>query len=98
MKDKNFEDILSDLEKASWIDFKNVVTHFSGNNRSSNYEKLIKDMLKCYKNEGCLMSLKIYFLASHLNFFPESIEPVSDKHGEWFHKNISAMETRYQDR
>lgn len=98
MKDKSFEASLSDLEKAAWIDFKNVVTQFLGNYRSPNYEKLIKDMLKSYKNLGCSMSLKIHFLACHLNFFPENMGSVSNAHGECFHQDISAMEARYQGR
>ena len=82
MKDKNFEDALNDLEKAAWINFKTNVIHFLGNNRSPNYEKLITDMLKNYKDLGCSMSLKIHFLESHLNLFPENMGAVSNEHGE----------------
>ena len=42
------------------------------------------------------MSLKIHFLESHLDFFPENFGEVSDEHGERFHQDILAMETRYQ--
>jgi hypothetical protein len=42
------------------------------------------------------MSLKIHFLHSHLDFFPENCGEVSDEHGERFHKDISSMEKRYQ--
>jgi len=41
------------------------------------------------------MSLKIHFLESHLDVFPENLE-VSDEHGEMFHKDIMTMEKRYQ--
>ena len=58
------------------------MTHFLGNNRSPNYEKLITDMLKNYKDLGCSMSLKIHFLESHLNLFPENMGAVSNEHGE----------------
>jgi len=40
------------------------------------------------------MSLKIHFLESHLDFFPENLSEVSDEHGERFHKDIIAMESR----
>mgnify|MGYP003623502640 CR=1 FL=1 len=42
------------------------------------------------------MSLKVHFLHSHLDFFPENLGDVSDEHGEHFHQEISAMEKRYQ--
>ena len=42
------------------------------------------------------MSLKVYFLDSYLDFFPNNLGAVSDKHGERFHQDISALEKRYQ--
>jgi hypothetical protein len=45
---------------------------------------------------GCNMILKIHFLESHLDFFPENLAEVSDKHGERFHQDIMTMEKRYQ--
>ena len=42
------------------------------------------------------MSLKIHFLESHLDFFPENLGEVSDEHDERFHQDISAKEKRYQ--
>lgn len=42
------------------------------------------------------MSLKIHFLHSHLNFFPENLESVSDEHGERFHQDLKSFEDRYQ--
>jgi len=45
---------------------------------------------------GCNMSLKIHFLESHLEFFPENLGKVSDEYGERFHQVIRAMEKRYK--
>jgi len=42
------------------------------------------------------MSLKIHFLHSHLNFFPEKCGAVNDEPRERFHQDISSMEKRYQ--
>jgi hypothetical protein len=42
------------------------------------------------------MSLKIHFLHSHPDFFPENCAALSDEHTESFHHHISAMEKRYQ--
>ncbi|GBN84632.1 hypothetical protein AVEN_65863-1 [Araneus ventricosus] len=45
---------------------------------------------------GCNMSLKIHFLHSHLEFYPENLGSLSDEHGEQFHQVISNMGARYQ--
>ena len=42
------------------------------------------------------MSLKIQFLASHLDFSPENLGEVNDEHGERFHQDILAKEKRYE--
>jgi len=41
------------------------------------------------------MSLKIHFLDSHLDFFPENLGAVSDEHGERFHQQMKEIERRY---
>ena len=50
---------------------------------------------KSYQDMGCNMSLKIHFLDSHLDFFPDNLGAVIDEHGEHFHQDISALEKRY---
>jgi hypothetical protein len=45
---------------------------------------------------GYNMSLKVHFLGSHLDFFPENLGAVSDEHGERFYQDIYNMEKRYQ--
>ncbi|GBN13447.1 hypothetical protein AVEN_116187-1 [Araneus ventricosus] len=42
------------------------------------------------------MSLKIHFLHSHLEFFPENLRSVSDENGERFHEDISNTGARCQ--
>lgn len=42
------------------------------------------------------MSLKIHFLHSHLDFFPENLGAESDEQGERFHQDMLAIEKRYQ--
>jgi len=67
-----------------------------GNRRAQNYEELVNNVLQSYQKLGCNMSLKIHFLRSQLDFFPENYGVVSDEHGERFHRDISIMEKRYQ--
>jgi hypothetical protein len=67
-----------------------------GNHKAENYHEIVSDLLMAYKPIGCNMSLKVHFLGSHLDFFPENLGAVSDEHGERFHQDIYNMEKRYQ--
>jgi hypothetical protein len=40
------------------------------------------------------MSVKIQFLHTHLDFFPENCGAVSNEHSELFHQDIEAIEKR----
>ncbi|UYV60207.1 hypothetical protein LAZ67_1000404 [Cordylochernes scorpioides] len=68
----------------------------NGSVKVENYRDIVNDLLLSYKALGCNMSLKIHFLHSHLDFFPDNLGAVSDEHGERFHQAISSMEKRYQ--
>ena len=98
MLDDNFDEKLNDIEKSAWIAFKNVCHNFLGNAKSENYKDIVENMIQAYKIMGCNMSLKIHFLSSHLDFFPENLGAVSDEHGERFHQDISIIEKRYSGR
>ena len=43
------------------------------------------------------MGMKVHFLSSHLDRFPENLSDVGQEHGERFHQNIKDMERRYQE-
>jgi hypothetical protein len=96
IKGEQFEEQLNEVGKAAWQAFKNVMTSFLGNHKAENYHEIVSDLLTAYKAMGCNMSLKVHFLDYHLDFFPENLGAVSDKHGERFHQDISIMEDWYQ--
>jgi len=96
MQDKQLDEDLSETERNAWLSFKRICKDFLGNYKAANYQDVVQDLLNSYKSMGYHMSLKIQFLESHLNFFPESLGKISDKHGERFHQVITAMEKRYQ--
>lgn len=98
MHDEDFENKLSDGEKAAWRAFKSVCSSFLGNEKADNYEDLVRDMVKCFRVIGCNMSLKLHFLDSHLDFFPQNLGAVSDEHGERFHQDIAMFEKRFSGR
>ncbi|UYV80508.1 hypothetical protein LAZ67_19000385 [Cordylochernes scorpioides] len=77
-------------------ELQNVCKNFLGSVKVENYRDIVNDLLLSYKALGCNMSLKIHFLHSHLDFFPDNLGAVSDEHGERLHQDISSMEKRYQ--
>ena len=93
---KQFEENLNETERNAWFSFKRICKDFLGNHKAANYHDVLQDLLTSYKGMGCNMSLKIHFLESHFEFFPENLSKVSDKHGERFHQDIMAMEKWYQ--
>ena len=94
IKDEYFDKLLQGDEKTAWDSFKVVVRVVLGNRGAQNYEELVKNRLQSYQKLGCNMSLKICFLHSHLDFFPENCGAVSDQHGERFHQDVSSMDKR----
>ena len=96
--DEYFDKLLQGKEKAVWDGFKFVVKGFLGNRRAQNYEDLVNNLLQNYQKLGCNMSLKIHFLHSHLDFFPENCGAVNDEQGERFHEDISSTEKRYKEK
>ncbi|PZC80480.1 hypothetical protein B5X24_HaOG214637 [Helicoverpa armigera] len=42
------------------------------------------------------MSIKVYFLLSHFDHFPENLCDLSEEQGERFHQDIRTMEKRSQ--
>ncbi|GBN30537.1 hypothetical protein AVEN_174502-1 [Araneus ventricosus] len=95
MKDTVFECKLTKKKAAAWTSFKVLAENFLGNHKAENYRQIVT-CLKAYKTMGCNKPLKIHFLHSYLEFFPENLGSVSDEHGERFHQDISNMGARYQ--
>jgi hypothetical protein len=96
MQDKQFDEDLNEPERNAWLSFKRIWKDFLGNHKAANCQDVVQDLLTSYKAMGCNMSLKIHFLDSHLNFFPENLGEISDEHGEKFHQDITAVEKWYQ--
>ena len=90
---------MTPLEKSAWVSFSAVVKRFQGNLKASNYKELVNDLLATYRKLGCNMSLKVHFMHSHLDYFPENLGAMSsEEQGECFHQDLKTMEQRYQGR
>ena len=98
MQDRQFDEDLNETERNAWLSFKRILQGFLRNSQNSEVhnQDVVQDLLTLHKAMGCNMSLKIHFLESHLDFFPENLGEVSDEHGERFHQDILAVVKRYQ--
>lgn len=96
IKDNEFHSLLNEEESAAWLSLLDVIRGFLGNHKAENYKELIQEMLRSFHELGVHMNLKIHFLDSHLDFFPENLGAESDEMGERFHQDIKVLEKRYQ--
>ena len=55
-------------------------------------------MLKDFKKLGANMSIKLHYLHSHMEKFPENLGDFSEEQGERAHQDLKTMEHRYQGR
>ena len=69
-------------EFYAWDAFVKVVKNFFGNKKASNYKELVANLLSSSEDIGAKMSIKIHFLHSHLDRFPENLGALSDEQGE----------------
>jgi len=98
LNDSGFITSMNDDEASAWNSYAAVVKNFLGNYRADNFKELVKTMLSHYKNLGCNMSIKVHFLHSHLERFPENLGTYGEEQGERFHQDVKTMEDRYQGR
>ena len=96
IKDPNFQHSMNEIELASWWSFVEVVQSFLGNRKAGNYKDVVQKLLDNFQAFGINMSIKVHFLHSHLDRFPENLGDVSDEQGERFHQDIKVMEEWYQ--
>ena len=97
IKDTSFDDALNPAELSAWLSLRSVIANFLCNHRSSQYRKVVDELMENFCQIGALMSVKMHFLRSHLDYFPDNWGDFSEEQGERFHQDISDMEKRYQD-
>ena len=96
IRDPEFENSMNKVELEAWKAFVLVVKNFLGNNKARNYAELVNNMLTIFRNLGCNISVKIHYLFSYMDWFPENLGSISDEQGKRFHQDLKEMETRYQ--
>jgi len=94
IRDPKCENSINKVKLDAWNAFVVVQQNFLGNSKASNYAKLVTNMLTAFGNLGCNISIKMHYLFSHIDWFPENLGSMSDEQGERFHQDIK--EIRYQ--
>ena len=77
-------------EKNGWVAFSQVVNNFLGNTKSREYKKIVKTLLDNFHKLGCNMSVKVHFLHSHLEYFPENLGALSEEQVKGFAKTLKS--------
>ena len=72
--------------------------NFLGNYKAAEYSEIVDRMLQNFHKLGANMSIKLHYLHSHLDKFPDNVGTYSKEQGEQFHQDIKIMEERYQGR
>lgn len=98
IKDTEFVAHMTQIESEAWLSFVLVVKNFLGNHKAPEYQELVAKMLQNFNRVGVNMSIKLHFLHSHLDRFPQNLSDYSEEQGERFHQDIRIMEERYQGR
>ena len=75
-----------------------MIQNSLGNHKASNNKQLAFHMLKCFEKLEGSKSIKLHYLFSHLDRFPQNLGDFSDEQGERFHQDIKVREERYQGR
>jgi len=98
MHDREFNSNLIGTENTVWNAFKFVCTNFPGNHKAENYREIASKMLKYFQAVKCNLSLKLHFLHSRPEFFPQSLGDFSDKHGDRYHQHTAMTEKLFVGR
>ena len=66
----------------TWKAFKDVLKNFLGHNKSANYKSIVEKLMSAMKDLGGNISIKVHYMHSHLDWFPENLGDVSEEQGE----------------
>jgi hypothetical protein len=72
MSDPFFENSMEHFEKEAWPGFKNIVENFL-RNRGPDYKDIVHNLSEHFKNLSCSMNIKLRFLPSHIDYFPQNL-------------------------
>ena len=81
MEDKRFKETLVGTEVRAWFFFKQIFQNLLGNNQTQEYEEMVQELIKSFQQLASLMSVKMHFLNSHLDYFPDNCQDYGEEQG-----------------
>ena len=72
-----------------------MIREFLGNTKASSYRNLADVMLQSFQALVTRMSIKHYYLFSHLDYFPENLDDACEEKGERFQQDIRMIQKIY---
>ena len=90
-----FEATMQPKFKAAWLSYVELCQGFLGSERSDEWQEIARKLVSNYKEQGCLMSLKLHYVSDHLDKFPANCGLMSEQQGERFHQQLSWLEKFY---
>ena len=79
-------------DSYAWQWFVLVSENFIGNRNADNWQELVADMSSKFKDLDAERRIKIQYILSHLDGFPENIGDQSEERGKWLHHDLKIME------
>ena len=91
IQDKNFAQSMTPVERDAWLSFVSVTKNSLGKTKTENYVHLVNDMPEKFHRLNVHMSIKIHFLFSHVDRFPENLGAINHEQGERFQQDIKSL-------
>ena len=74
--------------KIQWTFFRSAwLQEILWNYKADNYFELVENMLSSFHQLCNKMSIKVHYIHSYLDDFPENLDNLIEKQGKWFHQN-----------
>ena len=86
------------MVRGAWFSFVAVMEIFFRSKKANNYETQVTNLLSAFHILECNRSVKLPFLYSHLDRFPENLGAVSANQSKRFQPDLKTIEERYQGR
>ena len=73
MQDQTFTARMTVAERATWCSYVPVIREFLGNTKACKYRNFVDMTLQNFQILGARMSIKLNYLFSYLDYFPENL-------------------------
>ena len=76
---------MTSKKTRAWKALTEVIKNFLGNKKAGNHKDLLEELLSSFEEMGCNMSIKLHYLKSYADKFPQNLCSISEEQVERFH-------------